>query len=91
VEGKIHDALLLHHAIHPELPHNLGYIVSIYGQTPYWKDGVLSRDGSLASIPDERLRLIFACCHPALELKSRVALTLRPPSSENTSRTTRVG
>ncbi len=29
------------------------------------------------SIPDERLRLIFACCHPALELKSRVALTLR--------------
>ena len=28
-------------------------------------------------IPDERLRLIFTCCHPALELKSRVALTLR--------------
>ncbi|MEL7803403.1 RNA polymerase sigma factor [Sulfitobacter pontiacus] len=28
-------------------------------------------------IPDERLRLIFACCHPALEPKSRVALTLR--------------
>jgi RNA polymerase sigma factor (sigma-70 family) len=29
------------------------------------------------TIPDERLRLIFACCHPALEMKSRVALTLR--------------
>lgn len=28
-------------------------------------------------IPDERLRLIMACCHPALEPKSRVALTLR--------------
>ena len=28
-------------------------------------------------IPDQRLRLIFACCHPALEPKSRVALTLR--------------
>lgn len=28
-------------------------------------------------IPDERLRLIFTCCHPALELRSRVALTLR--------------
>ena len=28
-------------------------------------------------IPDERLRLIFACCHPALDEKSRVALTLR--------------
>lgn len=30
-----------------------------------------------ASIPDDRLRLIFTCCHPALEEKSRVALTLR--------------
>jgi len=28
-------------------------------------------------IPDERLRLIFACCHPGLEEKSRIALTLR--------------
>lgn len=28
-------------------------------------------------IPDHRLRLIFTCCHPALEPKSRVALTLR--------------
>ncbi len=28
-------------------------------------------------IPDDRLRLIFTCCHPALDLKSRVALTLR--------------
>ncbi len=29
------------------------------------------------AIPDERLRLIFTCCHPALDEKSRVALTLR--------------
>ena len=28
-------------------------------------------------IADDRLRLIFTCCHPALESKSRVALTLR--------------
>ena len=27
-------------------------------------------------IPDERLALIFTCCHPALEAKSRTALTL---------------
>ncbi|RKE23469.1 RNA polymerase sigma factor [Streptomyces sp. TLI_171] len=26
---------------------------------------------------DERLRLVFTCCHPALPLESRVALTLR--------------
>ncbi len=28
-------------------------------------------------IADDRLRLIFTCCHPALEEKSRIALTLR--------------
>src|SRR6201988_2698504 len=28
-------------------------------------------------IPDERLRLIFTCCHPALALDAQVALTLR--------------
>jgi RNA polymerase sigma-70 factor (ECF subfamily) len=29
------------------------------------------------SIPDERLELIFTCCHPALALEGQVALTLR--------------
>jgi RNA polymerase sigma-70 factor, ECF subfamily len=28
-------------------------------------------------IPDERLRLIFTCCHPALAVEARIALTLR--------------
>ncbi|MEU8172389.1 RNA polymerase sigma factor [Microbispora hainanensis] len=28
-------------------------------------------------VPDDRLRLIFTCCHPALALEARVALTLR--------------
>jgi len=28
-------------------------------------------------IPDDRLRLMFTCCHPALPLEGRVALTLR--------------
>jgi predicted RNA polymerase sigma factor len=31
----------------------------------------------LPDIGDDRLRLIFTCCHPAIEPKSRVALTLR--------------
>ena len=30
-----------------------------------------------ATFPDERLELIFTCCHPALALDARVALTLR--------------
>jgi RNA polymerase sigma-70 factor, ECF subfamily len=29
------------------------------------------------AIPDERLELVFTCCHPALELDAQVALTLR--------------
>src|SRR5690242_4595906 len=32
---------------------------------------------SLGAIGDDRLRLIFICCHPALSLEARVALTLR--------------
>src|SRR5207244_12070826 len=29
------------------------------------------------TIPDERLELVFTCCHPALALDAQVALTLR--------------
>ncbi len=39
-----------------------------------------AQDGKLAEnevIPDERLRMVFTCCHPAIEEKSRIALTLR--------------
>src|SRR5207245_6684045 len=32
---------------------------------------------STSDIPDDRLRLIFTCCHPALALEAQVALTLR--------------
>ncbi len=40
---------------------------------------VLARDEAEeeADLMDDRLRLIFTCCHPALDPKSRVALTLR--------------
>jgi len=31
----------------------------------------------LGEIEDDRLRLIFTCCHPALAIEARVALTLR--------------
>jgi RNA polymerase sigma-70 factor (ECF subfamily) len=31
----------------------------------------------VGTIPDDRLRLIFTCCHPALAPEARVALTLR--------------
>jgi len=43
--------------------------------------GILTDHSAVGPAPDtfsdDRLRLIFTCCHPALEQKSRVALTLR--------------
>jgi RNA polymerase sigma-70 factor, ECF subfamily len=36
-------------------------------------------------IPDDRLRLIFTCCHPALAMDARVALTLRTLGGLTTS------
>ena len=35
------------------------------------------RLGSESRLADDRLRLIFTCCHPALAMDARVALTLR--------------
>ena len=34
-------------------------------------------DADPASVEDDRLRLIFTCCHPALQPDARIALTLR--------------
>lgn len=34
-------------------------------------------EGGDTSISDDRLRLIFTCCHPALSVEAQVALTLR--------------
>ena len=36
-----------------------------------------TEDDDVTSIPDERLSLVFTCCHPALSPDARVALTLR--------------
>jgi RNA polymerase sigma-70 factor (ECF subfamily) len=37
----------------------------------------MADDETAELIPDERLRLIFTCCHPALAAEAQVALTLR--------------
>ena len=45
-------------------------------------DADANQPGALA---DDRLRLIFTCCHPALSLEARVALTLRTLGGLSTS------
>jgi RNA polymerase sigma-70 factor, ECF subfamily len=37
----------------------------------------LSAPDEEATVPEDRLRLIFTCCHPALAIEAQVALTLR--------------
>jgi RNA polymerase sigma-70 factor (ECF subfamily) len=37
----------------------------------------MTEEDAVTSIPDHRLELVFACCHPALAADLRVALTLR--------------
>src|SRR6266851_726975 len=44
-----------------------------YEMSPTTKDP----DLDTSEIPDDRLRLIFTCCHPALAPEAQVALTLR--------------
>jgi RNA polymerase sigma-70 factor, ECF subfamily len=45
------------------------------GETNDWTDE--SMNESAADYPDDRLRLIFTCCHPALNREAQVGLTLR--------------
>jgi RNA polymerase sigma-70 factor, ECF subfamily len=42
-----------------------------------WHPAEADDDGDDGTVQDDRLRLIFTCCHPALPLEARVALTLR--------------
>jgi RNA polymerase sigma-70 factor (ECF subfamily) len=47
------------------------YVVAGFGQA------LAEREFDPHEIPDDRLRLIFTCCHPALAPEAQVALTLR--------------
>lgn len=52
----------------PELEH---VIMTVTGEEP------ADPDDPLLALPDDRLRLIFTCCHPALNREAQIALTLR--------------
>jgi RNA polymerase sigma-70 factor (ECF subfamily) len=46
-------------------------------------------DPETDDIPDERLRLFFTCCHPALSIEAQIALTLRCLAGLSTSEVAR--
>ena len=43
----------------------------------FGSNGLHQEEEDETAVPDERLRLIFTCCHPALAMPAQVALTLR--------------
>jgi RNA polymerase sigma-70 factor (ECF subfamily) len=49
--------------------HDITYLLELENQT--------SEADMVDMIPDKRLEMVFTCCHPALDAKSQVALTLR--------------
>jgi RNA polymerase sigma-70 factor (ECF subfamily) len=48
-----------------------------------------AQETAAAAIPDERLELVFACCHPSLAPEVRIALTLRHVSGLTTAEVAR--
>ena len=53
-----------------KLQPELSYLQDLANTNAQWIE-------EIEAIPDKRLELIFTCCHPALDLKSQIALTLR--------------
>jgi RNA polymerase sigma-70 factor (ECF subfamily) len=55
-------------------------LLQAVGRDPLLRPADPAREDAMedeSGIEDDRLRLIFTCCHPALALEARVALTLR--------------
>jgi|SRR5271157_604393 len=49
----------------------------LHAAEPLRPDEDLGADAGEMNFPDDRLRLMFTCCHPALNAEAQVALTLR--------------
>jgi uracil-DNA glycosylase family 4 len=52
----VHDTYLLQKAINPELPLALGFVTSLYGTTPYWKEDFTGRTVPITYMEDAVLR-----------------------------------
>jgi RNA polymerase sigma-70 factor (ECF subfamily) len=64
------DRLRRERTLHAKLP-------ELQRLAPSARDDPKEDEMESSSIPDERLALIFTCCHPALSREAQVALTLR--------------
>jgi len=56
IDNVEHDTLVLHSLISPETEHNLGFIVSMYGETPEWKEDFKNRKMSILDMDQLEMR-----------------------------------
>jgi uracil-DNA glycosylase family 4 len=50
------NGVIVGNCLAAELPHDLGYIVSVYGRTPYWKDDFKNRTGTIYEMDQIEMR-----------------------------------
>jgi len=55
-DNIMHDIMILHHVINPELPHNLGFIGSTCADVAYHKGTLKNKKVSTINLSDEELR-----------------------------------
>jgi RNA polymerase sigma-70 factor (ECF subfamily) len=88
-EASRHDrqtqAQLLHSRTQPHDPVGLSATSSSWSSSETSDSSESSDEREEASVSDDRLRLIFTCCHPALAPTAQVALTLRLLGGLNTA------
>jgi len=60
LEAYEDETMILHHTINPELPHNIGFISSIYGRQEYWKNSFLTRKESIHETDQEKMKIYNA-------------------------------
>jgi uracil-DNA glycosylase family 4 len=76
-----YDSMLLHAIVSPETEHNLGFITSVYGKTPYWKDEFKNRAGGIFDMDETRMRAYN--CRDCVTLQQIVPAMLRHMSDLN--------
>ena len=63
------NGVIVGNSVHPELPHGLEYIVSVYGQTPAWKDMMRGAKTHMIDQPDDKTRTYNARVSSAMRPK----------------------